>query len=238
VYARVASGYRPGGPNIGCPAVPCTFDADKTYNYELGLKGNVLGGALSLDGSVYYIDWKDLQISVLQNGFLPTANGSRARSQGVELSVQSAPRSGMALRAWVAFSDAKLSEDFPATSTALGNSGDRLPYSARVSGNVSLDQSFPIRPRIDGFVGASISYVGDRKGIFQPTPIRETFPSYTQVDLRAGVRYDTWTVNAYVANLTDKRGVLRGGLDNPVNVPTSFSYTQPRTSGVTVTKKF
>jgi outer membrane receptor protein involved in Fe transport len=42
--------------------------------------------------------------------------------------------------------------------------------------------------------------------------VRQEFPSYTKTDLHAGVRFDTWTVNAYVNNVTDRRGLLQGGI--------------------------
>ena len=38
LYARVATGYRPGGPNVVVPGLPATVDADTLINYELGLK--------------------------------------------------------------------------------------------------------------------------------------------------------------------------------------------------------
>ncbi len=57
-YARLASGFRPGGPNTGIVAqgVPSQYDPDKTENYEIGVKGNFLDRLLSFDASVYYID--------------------------------------------------------------------------------------------------------------------------------------------------------------------------------------
>jgi len=36
VYARLASGYRPGGYNTGFALVPPSFKPDKTQNYEIG----------------------------------------------------------------------------------------------------------------------------------------------------------------------------------------------------------
>src|SRR5262249_29983087 len=57
VYARVAKGYRPGGPNAlppGITNVPLQFDADSLINYEAGVKSDLLDGALSLDADVYY----------------------------------------------------------------------------------------------------------------------------------------------------------------------------------------
>ncbi len=44
VYARLASGYRPGGPNPTASAfgLPLEFGPDKTQSYEIGLKGTSL----------------------------------------------------------------------------------------------------------------------------------------------------------------------------------------------------
>ena len=87
VYARLASGYRPGGPN-NAPGVPRHYDPDRTKNYEIGLKGDFLNHSLAVEASVYYIDWTDLQLSLtLPTGFGFVGNGGSAKSEGVEFSV-------------------------------------------------------------------------------------------------------------------------------------------------------
>lgn len=240
VYARLASGYRPGGPNPACgqPRVPCEFDPDTTRNYDVGIKGNLPGRALSFDASLYYIDWNDIQIPGIRAGaFIYTGNASRAKSQGVELSVESRPLTGLTLSAWAAYNEAELTEAFPLANLS-GRRGDRLPYSSRFSANLSLDQEFPLWGVTSGFLGGSLSYVGDRQGNFQPVDVtRETFPSYTLLNLHAGFRYDTWALNVFVNNVADKRGVLRGGLD-AVIFPNYFTYIQPRTIGLSLAKDF
>jgi hypothetical protein len=70
------------------------------------------------------------------------------------------------LAAWVAWNNAELTEDFPSTATSLGRSGDQLPYGSPFSGNLSVDQDFPLWGRASGLVGASVSYVDERKGVF------------------------------------------------------------------------
>jgi iron complex outermembrane receptor protein len=242
VYARLASGYRPGGPNPNAVTVglPTFFKPDQTQNYEIGIKGQVLERVLSFDASLYYIDWKDVQLNltdpVSRVGY--RFNAGSAKSQGVELSVESRPLTGLTIAGWAAWNHAVLGEDLPPTSTsARGLSGDRLPYSARWSGNLSVDQEFPLTSSVIGFAGGSFSYVGDRKGVFRSVALRQTFPAYTQVDLRAGVRHDSWTVNAFITNVADKRGVLTGGLGTSPN-PLAFNYIQPRTAGLALSKTF
>jgi outer membrane receptor protein involved in Fe transport len=244
VYARLASGYRAGGPNSNCLALalPCEYDPDTTQNYEIGAKGDVLNRRLSFDASIYYIDWKDIQLQLndLVSGQSYFTNAGRARSQGMELSLESRPVDGLVMTAWVSWNDSELSEDFPAGSTVSGTSGDRLPTSSRWSGNLSVDQHFPLTSTVTGFIGGSMSYVGDRKGgfvsVFAPSPARQTYPAYTQTDLRAGLSYESWTANLFVNNVTDKRGLLAGGIGNLF--PYTFSYIQPRIVGLSLTKSF
>ncbi len=244
VYARFASGYRPGGPNTGCArfAVPCQYDADKTQNYELGIKGDVWADALSIDASVYYVDWKDIQLLVnLASGLGSfNANAGRAKSQGLELSVESHPWTGLTISAWTAWNDAELTEDMPSTSSVIGKSGDRLPVSSRFTGHFSLQQEFRLPNSISAFFGGSVSYVGRREGsfpsVFASPPQRQEFPSYATTDLRAGLSYESWDVNLFANNVTDKRGVLSGGLGHLL--PYGFTYIQPRTVGVSLTRTF
>jgi len=247
VYARFASGYRPGGPNLQSSTVlvPREYNPDTTRNYEIGVKGEVLDHRLLLDASVYYIQWNDIQLQLVNptTGIFYYANGSKAKSQGLELSAQAKPLTGLSITGWVAWNDATLTEPLPPAAAVIGNSGDRLPYSARFSGNLSLEQTFPLAALardLTGFVGGSVFYIGDRLGQFASVylvpPERQDLPSYTKLDLRAGVDYGTWRLNLYVNNVTDKRGVLDGGLDL---IPTNaFFYLQPRTIGMAVSKTF
>jgi outer membrane receptor protein involved in Fe transport len=246
LYARLASGYRPGGPNASCNptnTIPCDFDADETQNYELGVKADLFDRRLTFDASVYYIQWRDIQLSLTdENLFLGyNANAGRAKSQGVELSVDTRPLAGLRLSAWVAYNDAKLTEDPPAGVGAfVASSGDRLPFSGRFSGNVSLDEEFLVGAHTTGFIGATVSYVDDRPGnfpgFFATSTQRQIFPAYWQTDLRGGLRRDSWALNVFINNVADRRGVLSGGTEK-LN-PFYFDFIQPRTVGMSLVRSF
>lgn len=240
LYARLASGYRPGGPNqlTALGPFPSAFDPDRSQNYEIGVKGDFLDRALSIDASVYSIDWKDLQINISDPGtfFNYTANASRARSRGVDLTVEAHPHTGLTVAGWIAWNDAELTEGFPVGSTSAGRSGDRLPFSSRVSGNLSLDQDFPLSSGMTAFIGGAVTYVGERKGAFTTTSDRQSLPSYAQVDVRGGVRKDSWVVNVFLSNLADRRGVLAGGVGT--SNPIAFAYITPRTAGISLSRTF
>src|SRR5579872_218385 len=240
LYARLASGYRAGGPNQASGGiVPPQYDPDKTRNYEIGLKGDFLDRRLSIDASAYYIDWKNIQLNLInaQTAAGYSVNGSRAKSQGLELQAELRPLTGLHLSGWVSWANTILTEDMPANSAVIGVSGDRLPYSSRFSGNFSAQQDFPLWGRATGFVGALVSYVGERIGTFATaggSPQRQIYPAYARTDLHAGARLDSWEINLFLNNVTDRRGLLQGGLG--YTPPFAFQYIQPRTTGLSVVK--
>jgi outer membrane receptor protein involved in Fe transport len=245
VYARLASGYRPGGPNI-VQGVPQSYGPDKTENYEVGAKGDFLEHRLSIDTSVYYIDWKSLQLNLVDPttlfGF--TGNAGRARSRGIEFSTELRPSRGLTLSGWIAYNEAELT-DWPAaaqaaTAAGLGPyayAGDRLPLSPRVSGDISISQRWPLTDRVTARVEADLSYVGDRKGVF-PTvsPERQDLPAYAKTDFRFGADYEAWRANLFLNNVFDRRGLVSGGLGT--DLPYSFYYIQPRTVGISLAREF
>ncbi|MGC6330314.1 TonB-dependent receptor [Rhizorhabdus sp. FW153] len=248
-YARVATGYRPGGPNIAAPpSVPQSFGSDKVINYELGFKGKVVPGLLTIDLSLFQIDWKDIQLqgtdSISSLTFL--SNGGKARSRGLEFATTLTPWAGMTIDTNLTFTDATLTEDLPTIVNATGLrglDGDRLPFSARVAANITANQSFPLGDRLEGTLGFTVVYLGDRAGTFvtnaaNATRPRITLPGYTTVDVRGGLTFDeVWGANVYVRNLFDKRGVAAADNRNGVNVPTAL-FIQPRTFGLTLTRSF
>jgi iron complex outermembrane receptor protein len=242
VYARLASGYRAGGNNFGTPGVPLQYSPDKTRNYEIGAKGEFLDHTLSVDASVYYIDWKKIQLVLLDpfNGFSYTGNAGAAKSQGVELMIEARPVASLTIGAWMAWSDAKLTEDVPGAGqngVIFGFSGDRLPNSPQFSGNISANEEFPLSNEIRGFVGGNVSYVGNREDAFpSASPQRQYLPAYVKTDIRAGAKYDAWTANIYVNNVADKRGLISGGPGNII--PYSYFFIQPRTIGLSVSRSF
>jgi outer membrane receptor protein involved in Fe transport len=70
------------------------------------------------------------------------------------------------------------------------------------------------------------------------TGTAESIPlaSYTLVNLRLGVLKDLWSVTAFARNLTNKRAEISA--INSSQDPDALLTVQPRTIGLTVTRKF
>src|SRR5262249_46718980 len=52
-----------GGPTISEPVHPLTFRPEFINAFELGTKNTLLDGSLTLNGDLFYYDYKDYQIS-------------------------------------------------------------------------------------------------------------------------------------------------------------------------------
>jgi iron complex outermembrane recepter protein len=251
IYARVASGYRPGGPNVipvGVQNVPPTYKADRLTNWELGIKAEAPDGHLwSAELAAYHIDWRDIQLFEVVNQIGINANGGKARVNGLEFSGALRPLPGLTFSANGAYTDSKLKED--TTPEVGGLAGDPLPWVPKWSWALHGDYEFPLGTDIQGFTGASINYVGKRVAEYNNRHIDDNslirIPGYTQVDLRAGANVGRFTVEAFVHNLFDKRGIVDAGgfpsLTAPPTVPNgaaSASAIRPRTIGLTLTAGF
>jgi iron complex outermembrane receptor protein len=188
---------------------------------------------------VYYIEWSDIQLQGLISPATRInykANGGNAKSEGVDLSLDIRPWDGLTVSATGAWNLAALTQSFPAITSVRGSDGDRLPFSSRFSGSVSVDQAFPLGS-LQGFVGVSESFVGDRKGPFVGgTTPRADLPEYFNTDLHAGVRWTSWDATLYANNITDRRGLLMGGAGS--FIPNIYTYTRPRVIGVNLSTKF
>jgi outer membrane receptor protein involved in Fe transport len=241
-YIRVASGFRPGGPNVGVPpglGAPVSFGPDKLTSYELGFKSTLLDRRMSFDADVFYIDWSHIQLTSTAGGFSFLGNGGKAKSQGVEASWKYAPARGLVISANASYTDAALTADTP--EGLFGYDGDRLPWVPKWNATVGLDYDFPLGGGWSGSAGATYNYVGDRKTDFLPVPgPRLTAPSYHGIDVHAGSYFGPWSLQAYVKNLTNQRGItsLTSETIDPQGSPFAASYVPPRTVGVNVTYDF
>jgi iron complex outermembrane receptor protein len=245
-YFRVATGYRAGGANSllleDQGRFPEQYKSDSLTSYEWGLKGDFADHTLTLDAALFYIDWSNIQLSVVSQdtGNTYFVNAGAAKSQGAELSLNWRPARGLTVSASSAYTDAVLTKDTP--NGTFGKSGDRLPFSPTWSGNLSADYLFPFRAGLDGNLGGGITYIGDRMSTFTSSALAQRFQlrSYTTADLHAGVQSMNWNVSLYVKNLTDAKGYLSATAQNATTGVSSYGLLliQPRTYGVSATYTF
>jgi len=253
LYARVAKGYRPGGPNVipigSPPGTPTTYQPDTVTSYEIGFKGDTADRSASIEASLYHIDWNDIQLAAVVNGFGVNVNGTSAKVDGAEIVATLRPTRGFTTSVGFTYTDARLSGDTdPAAVGAV--KGDRLPFTPRYAVNVNADYQWDMGSDVSASIGGSIRSVSRQSGGFDPA-YRSVYghfarlDAYEVVDLRAGVDFGRYSLTAYANNLTNSGGITStqallgvAGLPRNVNGALGTAIVRPRTIGINATVAF
>ena len=264
-YFSAGKGNRVGGVNNpstptdrpGCPSgliAPTSFGSDNLWSYELGLKLQFAEGKVRVQGSVYYIDWTDIQQSVSSNGCFTSSyktNLGSARVRGFDLSTEFRPLDHLTLGVVGGYTDAKYASTAfgaPAsgsgTPSVLVSDGDTLGVAPWNVG-VSAEYEFPLLAR-EGYARLDYTYTAKNTGVAPyQDPATVTYdPGLTQdpaiklLGARLGVHLGEWDVSLFARNLLNSAPLLGRNHDGPGD-PIYYAVTlRPRTVGVTATYRF
>jgi outer membrane receptor protein involved in Fe transport len=226
----------------GAPA-PATYDSDELTNYELGLRTGNASGSFTLEVAAFFLDWEDIQLLQVVNGFGVNANGGTAESKGLEFTAK-ARSGGLSLTFSGAYTDAELTED---TDPLVGGfDGDALSFVPEWTLALGGDYEWQAFGDATAYVGGQIAYTVDRPADFgnrvdplDPTSARREAGSYTTLDLRAGILWDKWSLEFYGKNLTDEDGMT--DINAPGIYPNgaaAIAVIRPRTLGLALGVRF
>lgn len=252
LYARAASGYRPGGPQTNSqafdadgrplPGVQGFINPDTTWNYEGGIKASF--GKFSIDASGYHIDWKNIQLNSLYGGTVLGANGGDARVNGFELAMTARPGRYTTFSANVGYTDARMTKVDPSVQAYLGVvKGDRLPLTPTWTVNLIGDQIIPLSDTMKGDIGATVHFRADMPSSFPGATSDPNIqiPSLATVDLRAGVTFGRFGVQVRADNVFNAYGFSSAStprLYAGQQVPTGITVIRPRTLSLAITAGF
>ncbi len=221
VYATWSRGFRPGGINRRGTLPP--YGPDRLDNYELGWKLGSNG--FRFNGAVYQEDWNNIQLSFLgANGLTEIRNAGVARIRGIESEI-GYNAGGFTFSTGFSYNDAEIRENFCRIATAdfvctapVGNStlaaaGSRLPVTPKFKGNALVRYEFPMGSW-DGHFQFAVNRTSGRRSDLRPVQnaIKGNLDGYTTADFSVGMKSDAWSVEAYVTNLFDTRGVINTGV--------------------------
>jgi iron complex outermembrane receptor protein len=252
VYARVAKGFRPGGPNIlppgAPPSVPTLYNSDSVISWEAGVKAETRDHRFSIDASAFHIDWKKIQLFAVVNNFGVNVNGSSAKSDGVEFTATAQPIRGLSLSANGAYTNARLTGDTP--DVVGGRKGDQLPFTPKFSLGLNGDYGWNLAGDARAHVGASLRHLSGQTANYDADFVaafgrQRHIRPYNVVDLNAGVTFGRFDVEAYVKNLGNSHGITSttatsafGGLPIFPNGAIGTGIIRPRTIGLSLGVNF
>jgi TonB-dependent siderophore receptor len=127
----VQKGYRGGGVNVRAGGGHESYDPEYTTNYELSYRGSFFDETLRTRANLYYTDWKDQQVSVLDSNreFVHVFNAGRSDIKGLEVFVEKDLTEQLTLTAGGAITDGRY-KDF-VTGDGRDMSGESFLYSPK-----------------------------------------------------------------------------------------------------------
>lgn len=207
VYAKLATGFRSGGFPVGSAQVGTftTVRPETVTSYELGFKSEWINHLLRVNGAVYTMDYKDMQVQTVNTTGpgLVLSNAASARAKGAELEVEAALTRGLHFKGGVGYSDATYKRYLSRFGPLDGN---RLPYAPEWSGTLSGSYEARVSDRNSIEIGTDWSYRSEV--FFDPynTPnVNDRSRFMGDARISYGAFSDKgWRVTAYVNNLTNQ----------------------------------
>ena len=178
---------------------------------------------MSLDASVFFVDWRDIQITFVELspnlgadvGFVD--NGGHAEVRGAELVFAAAPTDRFRFGLNAGYTDGEIVEGERGVVT-----GAVLPNAPKWTASVNAEFRFPLRAIGSGYIRLDSQFV-DEQATKAATALNgvvtndgEFLPSFTMGNLRLGVESaNRWGAALFVDNLWDERARLAAASPRP-----------------------
>lgn len=243
LYARAASGFRPGGPNfvLFSGLHNPSFSPDKLWNYELGEKSSLLDHKALLDFDIYDVEWQHIQLVVNNGGVNQLENGNDARVQGAEMSFKARVTPQVTVGGSAAYTHAWLTGPVPVLK--IDYDGARLPLSPRFNFALLGTYAFSLAPDHPAALTVTDRWLGQRTEGFG-TSASALYPlrSFNTVDFDLAVTLtQALSADLYLKNAFDSAGEVDAttiGNEYDPAAPTPVILTQPRTVGIVLRAGF
>lgn len=262
-YATYSRGYRVGGANppiplaachtdlvnLGITTTPNTFGSDTVSNFEVGAKDKLFGNRMSLDSSVYHLEWNNIQqtVGLPICGIRYTANLGRAASNGFDTQMQFQLNESLGFELSLGYNDAYYttathSSVSPASKIVI-NKGDALGATPwKVAGAIQYnwtvfnrDAFFRLDDEFSSAPNRPTSALDPVTSSYDPALVPN--PATNFLSARTSINLGTYNVALFMDNVLNAHPQL--GLGHTAKGLLYQATTlRPRTMGVTATYRF
>jgi iron complex outermembrane receptor protein len=244
-----------------------SYGDEKLWNYEAGMKaltGNVTFNAAAFYTDIEDLQ---VTLDAGSCSSRIVFNVEKAHTAGLEAELGWSPADGLDLTFAASVLEAKFDSTVrDGTGAIIGGieDGNRLPSVPELQ--LSAAGTYRWSPSwVDGdaFVSGSVQHIGDRytqpsdqlatqglpastglalgalTGLESPRDLVDlNLDAYTTLNISTGLEFDTWSVTAYINNVTDEDAELSFDRERGGRARLGFHVNQPRTFGITVRKSF
>jgi iron complex outermembrane receptor protein len=231
--------------NLGLATAPTTYKSDRVTSYELGSKNKLFGNRLTIDASIYQIDWNNIQqiVNLPECAIRFIGNVGKARSRGFDLAATLTPIHGVTIDAAVGYNRSRFTQDaaLVAGFQVVASKGDAIE-GAPWTVSVGAQYDFNLWKR-DLYVRGDVEYKSRLKALtLQTDPAAEGYDAAlvtpaasTFVSLRAGAQVGDANISIFCDNLLDSAPQLGYTHQDSDTLLFENSTFRPRTVGLTIT---
>ena len=241
LFATVSKGFRSGLTQLGSSiAIDPSLagqdvDPEVAWNYELGSKLTLAEGRMTVDAVVYYIDWNDLQTTLINTrGTSVIFNAGEAKGHGLEMAATWVPNANLTFTLAgnynnTTYAETLLSRD--GTNSVIFESGQQFDLVPELTVTGSADLVFAVPGGWDGVGRASVEHVG-RRTLTHATFTTLEGDESTRLNLRIGLEKGQLGIHLFAENVTndDSRIMPSGFVTLPD--PSIASRYRARTVGL------
>ena len=259
LFASVSSGIRNGNTNftstLGFAQLfgidvsgKEAYGDDEVIAYEIGAKMTLMDNRMTLNGAVFYNDWKDLQVQVAQATLSLIENVGSAHTLGVELEANVIVSDQLSLFFLGNWTEAETDEDFiinlDTSPPGIAPKGTRIPYTPKYTFATGMQFTTAISDNAQLSFRGTFRYTGDYVTTFPETV---ELGDFGILDLSAALEFGNWVATLRLDNALDKNEIvsfaefnnfLAGG-----NVPPGVDFNElyinrPRTVSLNLAYRF
>jgi len=222
-YINISKGYKSGGYFMFAPKEKKAYGKESLWNYELGFKSKLLDNRLNLNGSIFYMDIKDMQVmnnTDLVNGYI--TNAASVTSKGVELDASYILNDNFLPFFNIGVNDTK----FDNYKDSIGDySGNYNPYASK------YNYTLGIKYRDENNIFANLELTG-KSSFYTDKLNTNKIDGYHLLNSKIGYEKENFNIYLYGKNITNKKYDTVGYIDNYTVV------SAPREVGIQLTYKF
>jgi len=179
VYGLYSEGFRAGGVNRnrGAPKLPQAYGADFLENTEIGMKGSFANGRMNISATLFFQDWVDYQLEVVDPSNTPCAedptppcgqpwqkgvlNAGNAHSDGIEIAIEALPTDQLSLRINATWLESELDDAVPGVDDV--GKGSNLPFAPGFKASLFAQYNWPmsIAGSEEGYIQFQFSHTGE-----------------------------------------------------------------------------
>lgn len=202
LFAGAYKGFSPAmtATAISSDGVDQQLDAERSTNYEIGVRGAVQ--KMSYEATVFRMDFDNQIINQSLSGAVDMANAGKTLNQGLEFALGYDLGSG-----WKVDGNGTYVPTAEFKNSTLGPTGNRLPYAPKFTGNANISYAVgSLKLNLAAYHVASQYADAANTEIESDDGTKGLIPAYTTFNAQAYYTYDKHlSLFASVRNLTDKK---------------------------------